>query len=233
MLLNLLRGAGLDGLAGMRSARRPLLGLRRSETRALCEDLGLRPVDDPSNAVARLPPQPGAPRAPPPARRHRRARRRPGPRPPGRGAARRGRPPRRARGRPRPHRRRVPSRPLRWRWPAGPCGVGWPASTLRTRRPSSGSWPSPAASAGRARSRPACGSSAASNASTSCPVRSTGGTWVTSPVRGPRPLDRSSARGPARQGPDLRRGAARPHRASSGGRSRRTTRGARRSSSPC
>ena len=49
VLLNLLRGAGLDGLAGMRSARRPLLGLRRSETRALCEDLGLRPVEDPSN----------------------------------------------------------------------------------------------------------------------------------------------------------------------------------------
>ena len=49
VLLNLLRGAGLDGLAGMRSARRPLLGLRRSETRALCGDLGLRPVEDPSN----------------------------------------------------------------------------------------------------------------------------------------------------------------------------------------
>ena len=92
VLLNLLRGAGLDGLAGMRSARRPLLGLRRSETRALCADLGLRPVEDPSNDVAGVPPQPGAPRAPSPARRHRRARRRHGPRPPGRGAPRRGRP---------------------------------------------------------------------------------------------------------------------------------------------
>jgi tRNA(Ile)-lysidine synthase len=49
VLLNLLRGAGLDGLAGMRSARRPLLGLRRSETEALCADLGLRWVVDPSN----------------------------------------------------------------------------------------------------------------------------------------------------------------------------------------
>jgi tRNA(Ile)-lysidine synthase len=49
VLLNLLRGAGLDGLAGMRSARRPLLDLRRSETRALCETFGLRPVEDPSN----------------------------------------------------------------------------------------------------------------------------------------------------------------------------------------
>ena len=49
VLLNLLRGAGLEGLAGMRAARHPLLGLRRAETRALCDDVGLRPVDDPSN----------------------------------------------------------------------------------------------------------------------------------------------------------------------------------------
>jgi tRNA(Ile)-lysidine synthase len=50
VLLNLLRGAGLDGLAGMRRcARRPLLGLRRHETRALCAALGLVPVEDPSN----------------------------------------------------------------------------------------------------------------------------------------------------------------------------------------
>jgi tRNA(Ile)-lysidine synthase len=51
ILLNLLRGAGLDGLAGMRAGpRRPLLALRRAETRALCEHLGLTPVDDPTNA---------------------------------------------------------------------------------------------------------------------------------------------------------------------------------------
>jgi tRNA(Ile)-lysidine synthase len=49
VLLNLLRGAGLDGLAGMRPERRPLLALRRSETRALCGHLGLVPVDDPMN----------------------------------------------------------------------------------------------------------------------------------------------------------------------------------------
>ena len=49
MLLSLLRGAGLDGLAGMRRARRPLLDLRRTETRALCQHLRLTPVDDPSN----------------------------------------------------------------------------------------------------------------------------------------------------------------------------------------
>ena len=50
VLLNLLRGAGLDGLAGMRPEGRPLLGLRRSETRALVAAHGLTPVEDPSNA---------------------------------------------------------------------------------------------------------------------------------------------------------------------------------------
>lgn len=53
VLLNLLRGAGLDGLAPMLRAgdrvQRPLLRLRRAETRALCESLGLAPVFDPSN----------------------------------------------------------------------------------------------------------------------------------------------------------------------------------------
>jgi tRNA(Ile)-lysidine synthase len=50
VLLNVIRGAGLDGLAGMRpDRRRPLLGLRRHETRALCAALGLTPVEDPSN----------------------------------------------------------------------------------------------------------------------------------------------------------------------------------------
>ncbi|MBK5222412.1 MAG: tRNA lysidine(34) synthetase TilS [Acidimicrobiia bacterium] len=49
VLLNLMRGAGIDGLAGMRPARHPILALRRSETVALCAELGLDPVDDPSN----------------------------------------------------------------------------------------------------------------------------------------------------------------------------------------
>jgi len=49
VLLNLLRGAGLDGLAGMDPGRRPLRRLRRHETRALCEALDLKPVEDPSN----------------------------------------------------------------------------------------------------------------------------------------------------------------------------------------
>ena len=50
LLLNLLRGAGRDGLSGMRpGTTKPLLALRRSETRALCAELGLHPVVDPSN----------------------------------------------------------------------------------------------------------------------------------------------------------------------------------------
>ena len=50
ILLNLLRGAGLDGLAGIRpDRRRPLLALRHHETRKLCAAAGLVPVEDPSN----------------------------------------------------------------------------------------------------------------------------------------------------------------------------------------
>lgn len=49
VVLNLVRGAGLDGLAGMSPTRRPILGLRRWETRALCRHQGLAVVDDPSN----------------------------------------------------------------------------------------------------------------------------------------------------------------------------------------
>jgi tRNA(Ile)-lysidine synthase len=50
MLLNLMRGGGRTGMAAMRAdQRRPLLALRRSETRALCDALGLPVVNDPSN----------------------------------------------------------------------------------------------------------------------------------------------------------------------------------------
>ncbi len=51
ILVNLLRGAGADGLAGMEPGlRHPLLGLRRAETHALCAAAGLAPVCDASNA---------------------------------------------------------------------------------------------------------------------------------------------------------------------------------------
>jgi tRNA(Ile)-lysidine synthase len=50
VLLNMMRGAALDGLAGMRPDRRPLLRLRRRETVALCAEEGLVTVDDPSNS---------------------------------------------------------------------------------------------------------------------------------------------------------------------------------------
>ena len=55
VILHLLRGSGTRGLAGMRSGldhpgvRRPILGLRRAETVALCAALGLTVVTDPSN----------------------------------------------------------------------------------------------------------------------------------------------------------------------------------------
>ena len=55
VLLQLLRGAGPDGLAGMtvRSGRllRPLLGARRAETRACCAAAGLPWREDPTNAT--------------------------------------------------------------------------------------------------------------------------------------------------------------------------------------
>ena len=64
VLLNLLRGAGIDGLSGMATGpnppagrppvRRPLLGLRRAENAALCRAAGLEPVCDPSNDERRF-----------------------------------------------------------------------------------------------------------------------------------------------------------------------------------
>jgi len=53
VLLNVLRGAAGSGLAGMAARRgtlvRPLLGLRRRETVAICEALGLAVLHDPMN----------------------------------------------------------------------------------------------------------------------------------------------------------------------------------------
>ncbi len=55
VLVNLLRGAGLDGLAGMvPGPDHPLLAVRRAETHALCQVQGLEPVEDPSNADRRF-----------------------------------------------------------------------------------------------------------------------------------------------------------------------------------
>jgi tRNA(Ile)-lysidine synthase len=57
VLLNLLRGAGIDGLAGMRASAattRPLIRLRRCETGALCRELGLVALEDPTNAELRF-----------------------------------------------------------------------------------------------------------------------------------------------------------------------------------
>jgi tRNA(Ile)-lysidine synthase len=50
VLLNLLRGAGVPGLSGMRHGpRHPILRLRRAETAALCAAWGIRPLADPMN----------------------------------------------------------------------------------------------------------------------------------------------------------------------------------------
>jgi tRNA(Ile)-lysidine synthase len=57
VLLALVRGAGLRGLAGMSAVRilqgvtlgRPLLGVNRSQVRAACAALGLTPWEDPHN----------------------------------------------------------------------------------------------------------------------------------------------------------------------------------------
>ena len=50
LLLRLLRGAGTTGLAAMEPGlTHPMLALRRAETVALCEELGVEPVIDPTN----------------------------------------------------------------------------------------------------------------------------------------------------------------------------------------
>ncbi len=54
ILLNLMRGSGLDGMVAMLGAYHPILALRRSETHSLCKQLGLEPVVDPSNLDPRF-----------------------------------------------------------------------------------------------------------------------------------------------------------------------------------
>ena len=71
VLLNLLRGAALDGMCGMRqppggpvggcvergvsgpAVRRPLLGIRRAETVEVCRRAGIAPLQDPTNTHPR------------------------------------------------------------------------------------------------------------------------------------------------------------------------------------
>ena len=58
LVMRLLRGAGLSGLAGIRAATgrivRPLLGWRRAELAAIVAAAGIAPIDDPSNRDARF-----------------------------------------------------------------------------------------------------------------------------------------------------------------------------------
>jgi tRNA(Ile)-lysidine synthase len=55
VLGNLLRGAGVNGLAGMRAGpTHPILNLRRVETESLCAHLGLEVVRDPTNVDPRF-----------------------------------------------------------------------------------------------------------------------------------------------------------------------------------
>lgn len=61
VVLNLLRGAGLDGLTGLRPVggpsgrvRHPLLALRRADTEWVCQEAGLTPIHDPSNSDVSL-----------------------------------------------------------------------------------------------------------------------------------------------------------------------------------
>ncbi|HYJ52021.1 MAG TPA: tRNA lysidine(34) synthetase TilS [Allosphingosinicella sp.] len=61
LMMRLLRGSGLAGLAGIRAVQpspvpvlRPLLGWRHAELAAIVEAAGLEPVEDPSNADERF-----------------------------------------------------------------------------------------------------------------------------------------------------------------------------------
>ena len=55
VFINLLRGAGSRGLSAMGpSPTRPLLALRRTDTRALCTELGIEPVRDETNENPRF-----------------------------------------------------------------------------------------------------------------------------------------------------------------------------------
>jgi tRNA(Ile)-lysidine synthase len=54
VLMRLARGSGVDGLSGIRAENgriiRPLLGFSKAELIAICEQFGVKPIADPSNA---------------------------------------------------------------------------------------------------------------------------------------------------------------------------------------
>ncbi len=51
VLINLMRGAGVSGMAGIEPGpRHPILSLRRSDTESICEAIGIEPFIDPSNS---------------------------------------------------------------------------------------------------------------------------------------------------------------------------------------
>ena len=54
ILMNLMRGGGPDGLAGMTHHRHPIITLRRSDTEAVCEASDWVPFQDPSNQDPRF-----------------------------------------------------------------------------------------------------------------------------------------------------------------------------------
>jgi tRNA(Ile)-lysidine synthase len=56
MVANMLRGAGSDGLRPMhgQGRYRPIIGLRRSDTEAICASMGWTPLNDPMNADPRF-----------------------------------------------------------------------------------------------------------------------------------------------------------------------------------
>ncbi len=160
VLANLLRGAGVHGLAGMRAGpTHPLLDLRRCRDGRPLRPRRARAGARPDQRRPALPAQPGAGRAAPAVLGHRRTGRRPGAGPTGRAcwpatptcstrsptcSTRPTRPPWPPRHRPRP---------------AGPSGGGWPATgpTRRRPRPSTGCSRWPGSSAGPPRYRAACG----------------------------------------------------------------------------
>ena len=133
ILVNLLRGPGADGLAGMEPGPATRCSACAGPRRValVCRAWG-SPRCATRPTTTRVPAQPDPPRAAAAVRGHGRAGPGARPGPPGRGAwpgtstARR-----RSADMVDPERRRRPAAPPRRRWPAGPCVAGWPAGPSR------------------------------------------------------------------------------------------------------